>query len=216
MTSKYGIGSAAGLGIYRCHDCGLLLSASAVERQQSTCQRCDSQVHARIPDSLQRTLVLVLTGFVFFIPANLLPIMTIEKLGAGDPHTIFSGIVALIHAQMYPIAIVVLIASILVPLLKLIGLSMLILIVRYRWAVNARRWSKIYRAIAFVGRWSMLDIFMISILVAIVDLGKIADVVAGPAATAFALVVVLTMFAANSFDPRLIWDSQETTHEKRY
>jgi paraquat-inducible protein A len=109
---------------------------------------------------------------------------------------------------MTPIAILVLIASILVPLLKILGISLLLLCVRYRWQVNARLFTRMYRVIAFVGRWSMLDIFMISILVGSVNLGGVANVIAGPAATAFGAVVVLTMLAARSFDPRLIWDHQ--------
>lgn len=206
--------SAAGQGVIRCHECGKLhYGLNGDYHKGATCRRCNAILHARIPNSLQRTFVLLLTGIIFFLPANLLPIMTVEKLGEGDPHTIFTGIVALIHAGMYPIAILVLIASILVPLLKLVGLSVLLLIIHFRWKVNARIWSKIYRAIAFVGRWSMLDVFMISILVAIVNLGKIADVFAGPAATAFALVVISTMFAANCLDPRLLWDNQEDNHE---
>ncbi len=116
----------------------------------------------------------------------------------------------LFQKGMAPIAILVLVASILVPLLKLAGITLLLLCVRYRWQVNARLFTKMYRIIAFVGRWSMLDIFMISILVGLVDLGGVANVIAGPAATAFAAVVVLTMFAAKSFDPRLIWDHQES------
>src|SRR5690606_20448558 len=116
------------------------------------------------------------------------------------------GILALVEGDMLPIAILVFIASILVPLLKLLGLTLLWLCAHYRWQVDARLWTVLYRIIAFVGRWSMLDIFMISILVSLVDLGGVAQVIAGPAATAFAAVVVITLFAAKSFDPRLIWD----------
>jgi paraquat-inducible protein A len=109
---------------------------------------------------------------------------------------------------MLPIALLVLVASILVPLMKLLGLTLLLLCVHYRWQVNAKLFTQMFRIIAFVGRWSMLDIFMISILVSLVDMGGVAQIIAGPAATAFAAVVVLTMFAAKSFDPRLIWDHQ--------
>jgi paraquat-inducible protein A len=109
---------------------------------------------------------------------------------------------------MVPIAILVLVASILVPLLKLFGITLLLLCVHFRWQVNARLLTGMYRVIAFVGRWSMLDIFMISILVGLVDMGGVAQVISGPAATAFAAVVVLTIFAAKFFDPRLLWDYQ--------
>jgi paraquat-inducible protein A len=134
--------------------------------------------------------------------------MTYTKLGVGEPHTIIGGIISLIQGDMVPIAMLVLVASILVPMLKLLGISLLLLNVHYRWQKHAKKWTIMYRIIAFVGRWSMLDIFMISILVALVDIGGVAKVIAGPAATAFAAVVVLTMFAAKNFDPRLIWDNQ--------
>lgn len=198
--------SALTQGLIRCHDCGCLTKQSS---QTVHCPLCDSPLHARTPNSFQHTAALLLSGFWLYIPANIFPIMTITQFGVGEPHTIIGGIIALIHSDMIPIAMLVLIASILVPLLKLLGLGLLLLCVYYRWQINARLWTRMYRIIAFVGRWSMLDIFMISILVSLIDLGGVAQIIAGPAATAFAAVVVLTMFAAKSFDPRLIWDSQQ-------
>lgn len=202
MKSKM---TASAQGLIRCHDCGYLTRQTSANKY---CPLCGSHLHARIPNSFQRTLALLLSGFCLYIPANIFPIMTVTRLGVGEPHTIIGGIIALIHSDMMPIALLVLVASILVPLLKLLGISLLLLNVYYRWQVNARRWTIMYRIIAFVGRWSMLDIFMISILVSLVDMGGVAQVIAGPAATAFAAVVVLTMFAAKNFDPRLIWDNQ--------
>lgn len=192
-------------GLIRCQDCGALARHAAEIR---TCPLCGSRLHARIPNSLQRTLAFLLCGYALYIPANIYPIMTVTQFGVGEPHTILGGIRALIEGDMLPVALLVFIASILVPILKLVGLSLLWLCVYYRWQVNARRWTLMYRVIAFVGRWSMLDIFMISILISLVDLGGVARVLAGPAATAFAAVVVITLFAAKSFDPRLIWDNQ--------
>lgn len=203
------VSSALKQNVVRCHECGKLVSGFKTQK----CSRCQSWIHARLPYSFQRTFALLLSGFALYIPANLFPIMTVTQLGRGEPHTILGGIIALIHADMLPIALLVLVASILVPLLKLAGLSLLLLCVHYRWQVNAKRWTQMYRVIAFVGRWSMLDIFMISILVSLVNLGSVAQVIAGTAATAFAAVVVLTMFAAKSFDPRLIWDIQENSQE---
>ncbi len=205
-------------GLVRCHDCGWLLqhhiAGSDIEQSPNChCEQCGGHLHTRIPNSFHKTSALVVSGFILYIPANLFPIMTVTKLGSGEPHTIVGGIVALSHSGMIPIAILVFIASILVPLLKLVGLTMLLGILHYRWRINGRIWAGIYRAIAFVGRWSMLDIFMISILVSLVNLGGMGQIIAGPAATAFAGVVVLTMFAANYFDPRLIWDSQENNHD---
>ncbi|MCK9620473.1 MAG: paraquat-inducible protein A [Methylobacter sp.] len=197
--------TALGQGFIRCHDCGCLSIKSEKNR---LCPLCGGRLHPRLPNSFQRTVALLLSAFCLYIPANIFPIMTVTRLGVGEPHTIIGGIIALIHGNMVPIAMLVLVASILVPLLKLVGLGLLLLNVHYRWQAHAKKWTIMYRIIAFVGRWSMLDIFMISILVSLVDMGGVAQVIAGPAATAFAAVVVLTMFAAKSFDPRLIWDNQ--------
>jgi paraquat-inducible protein A len=191
-------------GFVRCHECGYLSRS----KTGTLCPQCRNTITARYPKSFQRTAALIISALCFYFPANLFPIMQVTELGASAHHTIMGGIVVLIHSGMVPIAILVFIASILVPLMKLLGLSLLLLCVHFQWQVNARLFTQLYRVIAFVGRWSMLDIFMISILVALVDLGGVAQVIAGPAATAFAAVVVLTMFAARSFDPRLIWDHQ--------
>jgi paraquat-inducible protein A len=199
------IATALEQGLIRCHDCGFL---AKISKKSAMCPLCGSHLHARIPHSFQRTAALLLSGYALYIPANIFPIMTVTQLGRGEPHTIIGGILALLESDMLPIAMLVLVASILVPLLKLFGLTLLLLCVHYRWQVNTRLWTRMYRVIAFVGRWSMLDIFMISILVALVDLGGVAQVLAGSAATAFAAVVVLTMLAAKFFDPRLLWDYQ--------
>ncbi|MGZ8157410.1 MAG: paraquat-inducible protein A [Methylobacter sp.] len=202
MKSK---NTALAQGFIRCHDCGCLSKRTGKNR---LCPLCGGRLHPRLPNSFQRTAALLLSAFCLYIPANIFPIMTVTRLGAGEPHTIIGGIIALMKGGMMPIALLVLVASILVPLLKLLGLSLLLLNVHYRWQTHAKKWTIMYRIIAFVGRWSMLDIFMISILVSLVDMGGVAQIIAGPAATAFAAVVVLTMFAAKSFDPRLIWDNQ--------
>lgn len=196
--------SALNQGLIRCHNCGQLLKAGSANR----CSLCGGKTEARLPQSAQRTLALILSALGFYIPANIFPIMTVTQLGHAEPHTIIGGIMALIQSGMIPVALLVLIASILVPLLKLAGLGLLLLCVYRRWQVNARLFTVMYRIIALVGRWSMLDIFMISILIALVDSRGVAQVIAGPAATAFAAVVVLTMLAAKFFDPRLIWDNQ--------
>lgn len=198
--------SALVQGLGRCEDCGAL--TPLLTTGHTHCSRCDAVVHPRIPHSLQRTAALLCTGFILYIPANLFPIMSVTRFGAEETHTIAGGIIAFINTGMLPIALLVFVASILVPLLKMIGLSILLWAVHAKWRRNLRLLTRIYRVIAFVGRWSMLDIFMISILVSLVDLGGVGQIIAGPAATAFAAVVVLTMFAANSFDPRLLWDKK--------
>lgn len=197
--------NALAQGFIRCHDCGYLVKTVV---QSSSCPRCDSHLHARQPHSLQRSTALLLSSFFLYIPANIFPIMTVNQFGAGDPHTIAGGIVELFNSGMIPIGLLVLVASILVPSSKLLGIGLLLLCAHFRWQIDARRWTVMYRVIAFVGRWSMLDIFMISILVDLVNFGGV-QIIAGPAATAFAAVVILTMFAAESFDPRLLWDNQQ-------
>ncbi|MCX7098654.1 MAG: paraquat-inducible protein A [Methylococcales bacterium] len=192
-------------GFVRCHDCGLLISTA---EHSASCPRCHSELHARRPQSLQRCAAFLASSFFLYIPANIFPIMTVNQFGAGDPHTIAGGIVELFDSGMIPIGLLVLVASILVPTSKLVGIALLLLCAHFRWQVNARRWTTLYRIIAFVGRWSMLDIFMISILVDLVNFSGV-QIIAGPAATAFAAVVILTMFAAENFDPRLLWDHQK-------
>lgn len=203
--------TALAQGFIRCHDCGCLSRQTGKTAIPRICPRCGSHLHPRIPYSVTRTTACLLSGYALYIPANIFPIMTVTTLGAAEQHTILGGIIALIDSDMLPIALLVLIASILVPLSKLLGLTLLVLCVYRRWQIDARLWTLMYRIIAFVGRWSMLDIFMISILVALVDLGGVAQIIAGPASTAFAAVVVVTMFSAKNFDPRLIWDNQQTT-----
>lgn len=195
-------------GFIRCHECGKLIKSKV----QRGCPVCKSSVPVRRDQNLHVTTALIISSLCLYVPANIFPIMTVTEFGVTARHTIAGGIVALIQKDMMPIAMLVLVASILVPLLKILGITLLLLCVHYRWHVSPLLFTRMYRIIAFVGRWSMLDIFMISILVGLVNLGGVANVIAGPAATAFAAVVVLTMFAAKSFDPRLIWDHQ-VSHE---
>ncbi len=194
-------------GLMHCHICNNLVELSQVKNTHHlVCPRCGAALHMRLPKSISRTWAFLIASIVLYIPANTLPIMQVQKLGEGDAHTIVGGIVALLHGGMFPIALVVFIASLLVPFLKMLGIALLLISVQHNWQATPHHRTKIYRIIEFVGRWSMLDVFMISILVAMVDLGGVAKVYAGAGATAFAAVVVLTMLAAISFDSRLIWD----------
>jgi paraquat-inducible protein A len=199
MKTKAG---ALNQGWVRCHDCGHLSHLNV-----HSCPVCNSILHPRTPNSVGRTAALVLSSYALYIPANMFPIMSFTQFGKEELHTIIGGIFSLIEKGLMPVALLVLVASILVPLLKLLGLTLLLLFTYFRWPIKARFWTVVYRIIAFVGRWSMLDIFMIAILVSLVNMGGVAKVLAGPAAIAFSSVVVLTMFAAISFDPRLIWDN---------
>jgi paraquat-inducible protein A len=196
-----------------CHRCGLVSRLAPGDLAQR-CPRCNARLHRRKPGSIGRTWALVLTGMMLYVPANLYPIMTVISFGRGEPDTILSGVVRLFEAGMWPLALLVFFASITVPVLKLGGLSFLLLSVQRRWRWRPRQRTMLYRVIDAVGRWSMIDIFMISILVALVKLGSIATVEPGLGATAFAVVVVVTMFAATAFDPRLIWDAMEGPVER--
>ena len=196
-------------GILTCTECHEL-NRQDPERDEQTCTRCGALVHARRPDSLMRTWALLLTSAILYIPANLLPIMTINSLGQGSPSTIMAGVIELMQHGMIPIAAVVFIASILVPTFKLVGIALLLYSVQRHQPLSARQRIIMYRFIEFIGRWSMLDIFVIAILVAVVNFGRIASVEANLGAVAFASVVVLTMLAAVTFDPRLIWDNTES------
>ena len=173
------------------------------------CPRCGQKVLVRKKESLARCWALTITAALLYIPANIMPMMTVSKLDRGQPDTIMSGVIELVHMGMAPIAILVFTASILVPLLKLAGMSWLLLSIQLERQSPAKQ-MKLYRVIVWIGRWSMLDIFIISILVALVQFGKLGTVDAGPAAYAFAGVVVITMWAAISFDPRLLWDSMKS------
>ncbi|MFJ2981805.1 MULTISPECIES: paraquat-inducible protein A [unclassified Pseudomonas] len=196
-------------GIRVCNECHEL-NRQAPDGASQACTRCGAIVHARRPNSILRTWALLIAASILYIPANLLPIMTVSTLGQGSPDTIMSGVITLLQHGMVPIAAVVFIASILVPTFKLVGIGLLLYSVQRRQPLSARQRILMYRFIEFIGRWSMLDIFVIAILVAVVNFGRIASVEANLGAVAFATVVILTMLAALTFDPRLIWDNTES------
>ena len=193
-----------------CHTCGLLTPADAAAATgHARCPRCETALHLRKPNSISRAWAFLIAAATFYVPANLLPIMTVVSFGKGSPDTIMSGVIHLIEADQWPIAALVFFASIFVPVVKIVVLAFLLVSVQLNWTWRPRDRSLMYRVMESIGRWSMIDIFMISILVALVKLQAVATVEAGPAATAFAAVVILTIIAASSFDPRLIWDNAE-------
>ncbi|MBF0159934.1 MAG: paraquat-inducible protein A [Magnetococcales bacterium] len=159
--------------------------------------------------SPSHTWALVCTAAILYIPANLLPIMTVQRFGQGSPDTIVSGVIRLLEGGLWPLALLVFFASIVVPLLKLIGLAVLLLSVQRRWSCCARQRAGIYRLVEAVGRWSMVDIYMIAILTSMVQFEAIARVEPGPGALFFAAVVVVTLLASHSFDPRWLWRTEE-------
>jgi paraquat-inducible protein A len=204
--------TAARSGLFVCHDCGLL-SKPASHAHDGRCPRCGSHLHFRKPGSIARTWAFVIAAVILYIPANLLPVMDTSSLFGAQTDTILSGVVYLWTSGSWPLAVIVFIASIAVPMLKIIALTFLVLTAQLRWRWLPERRTRIYRLVELVGRWSMLDIYVITILVALVQFNALATIKAGPGAIAFGAVVVLTMFAAMSFDPRLIWDAMEPDHE---
>lgn len=186
---------------FACDSCGLVSQATA------WCPRCGAAVRPRKPASLQRTWALLIAAALLYIPANTMPVLTLIHFGRGHPSTILGGAAELWADGMWPLALLVLFASVAVPLLKIVGLILLLLTTRLgsRWRLRER--TLLYRVVDSVGRWSMIDVFMVSILTALVRMGAIASVVPGPGAVAFCAVVILTMLSAQAFDPRLMWDA---------
>ena len=202
--------TAAQAGLISCHACHKLSKMPVgLPEGVAICPRCETPIHSRKPNSLSRTWALLIAAYILYIPANLLPVMTVISFGKGTPDTILSGVEELIHAGMLPIALLVFFASITVPVLKLLTLTYLLLSVHYKSRWRPRERTFLYRITEVVGRWSMIDIFMISILIALVKLQAVATIEPGMGAISFAAVVILTMFAAIGFDPRLIWDKME-------
>ncbi len=186
-------------------ECCKLVTAPA-----RSCPRCGAALHRRKPQSLARTFAFLVAGFILYLPANILPVMTVIRLGSGAPNTIISGVEELAASGMWPLAALVFVASITVPVLKLIGLSLLLITTRRGslWRLHER--TVIYRIVDGIGRWSMIDVFMVSILTALVRMGRLAAVYPNAGVLAFCSVVILTMFSAMSFDPRLMWDAAAT------
>jgi paraquat-inducible protein A len=211
---KEGLATALEKSLVSCHSCHLVCQATAVHgKGEMLCPRCGSVLHQRKPRSLARTWALVIAAFIFYIPANVLPITKVISLGKAQSDTIMSGVIYFIHTGMWPIALVIFIASIFVPLVKLFILTFLLISVERQWQWRPKDRTSLYRITEAIGRWSMTDIYVVTILVALVKLGGLATIEAEPGAIFFAAVVVSTMFAAMSFDPRLIWDPLETHYE---
>jgi len=186
-----------------CETCGLV----SVPEPDGRCPRCDSELHERKPNSVARTWALVIAAAIFYIPANYYPVLSVVQLGAGQPSTILGGVEELVRAGQYPLAALVFFASIAVPVLKLVGLSLMLITIQTGRAGWLRDRVRLYHIVRFIGRWSMIDIFMESLLGALVAFGSVITIEPGVGALAFCAVVILTMFAAEGFDPRLMWDA---------
>lgn len=194
------------LGLRVCSRCRATVRAIAEE--QSLCPRCEAPLFVRRPRSLSTSASLVVTAAVLYIPANVLPVMHTHELFSDEDDTIMSGVISLAHQGSWPIALLVFFASIVVPLLKLIALGEIFLAISRGRVRNPMQRSRLFRIVEFVGRWSMLDVFALSLLASLVQIQSLAIVQIRPGALAFAGVVVLTMLAAQTFDERLLWDAQ--------
>ncbi|MEN7526946.1 paraquat-inducible protein A [Cupriavidus sp. DL-D2] len=191
-------------GLLSCHACDLV---SPVTLDGEDCPRCGATLHRRKPASLTRTWAFLLAAYILYIPANLLPVMVTESILGTQRDTILSGIIYLWLSGSHLLAGVVLIASIVVPLLKMMILTLLLASVHFRSTWRIRQQTKLYGLVELIGRWSMLDIFVVALLASLVRAGALATIIPGAGAMAFGAVVVLTMLASLSFDPRLLWDS---------
>jgi paraquat-inducible protein A len=202
-------GSPGPQGAIGCETCGLV---SVPRPDDPRCPRCESMLHERKPNSVARTWALVIAAAVLYIPANYYPVLSVVQLGAGQPSTILGGVEELVTARQYPLAALVFFASIAVPMLKLFGLSIMLITIQTGRTGWLRDRTRLYHIVRFVGRWSMIDIFMESLLGALVAFGSVITIEPGAGALAFCAVVILTMLAAETFDPRLMWDAA-TRHE---
>jgi paraquat-inducible protein A len=192
-------------GLAVCHTC---LALSAVDANK--CARCGSSIHPRIPDSIQHTIAYLIAASILYIPANIFPIMTTEQFGTPMDSTIIGGVILLWNMGSYPIALIIFIASVLVPIGKIFTIAMLSWTVTREHKTSLRQRTKLYRITELIGKWSMVDIFVVAILVALIQITGIIVITPGSAALAFAGMVILTMLSAISFDPRLIWDRMST------
>jgi paraquat-inducible protein A len=200
--------SAREAGLIRCHDCGRLSEDMRVGADEiQRCPRCRAILHSRKPGSMSRTWALVLAAGILYLPANILPIMRVNFMGNPDDSTILDGIIYFFKTGDYLVGGIILTASVLVPLFKIIGIILILLSVHFRWSSWMKHKTVLFRMIEFIGRWSFLDVFVIALLGAMVQFGALTTIEADPAAPFFTAVVVATMFAALAFDPRIMWDT---------
>jgi paraquat-inducible protein A len=197
--------SARRLSLQACPACGLVAGLA----QTAHCRRCGASLHSRKPDSAGRTWALLITAAILYVPANLMPVTRVVYVGRPQEDTILSGVDYFLKTGSWPLALVIFVASVLVPLSKFVVFSFLLVSVKMRSHWRPRLRASLYRVTESVGRWSMVDIFAITLMVAMLQAGRLASVVPRPGAMAFAMMVVATILAARCFDPRLVWDAME-------
>lgn len=200
---------ATELGVVACPACGLVCEAAEVIEEGARCPRCHAPLHRRKPRSLERTAAYLLASLIFYIPANLLPVMYTSRFGSGSDSTIMTGVVEFWNAGSWDIALIIFIASVAVPCTKFVVLGLLLLTARQRsrWAKRER--GRLYRFVELIGYWSMLDVLVVALVAALVQFKTLSYVEPRIGILFFGLVVILTMLSAMSFDPRLIWDGKK-------
>jgi paraquat-inducible protein A len=204
MTSV--VVTAAQGGLFSCEACQLL-SRPASATEPGFCRRCGEALELRRHGSIETTWALVIAAAICYIPANALPVLNTTTLGTSEGDTILGGVAFLYTSGSWPLALIVLIASVMIPLGKLVALAYLLITVQRGSVKSGHERTRLYRMVEFIGRWSMLDVFVDTFTVALVQLQPLMSVAPGAGVLFFAAVVVLTMLAAEAFDPRLIWDS---------
>lgn len=201
-----GYAAATGAGLVACETCRLVVRP-VDRRKAGHCPRCGAELEWRKPASIERTWALVIAAAICYLPANMLPVMMTTAMGSTEPDTIMGGVLLLYRTGSWPLALIVLVASVMVPLGKLVALAYLLVSVQRGASSGQDDRTRMYRMVEFIGRWSMLDVFVDTFTVALVQLDPLMSVLPGPGVLFFAAVVVLTMIAAETFDPRLIWDA---------
>jgi|EndMetStandDraft_7_1072992.scaffolds.fasta_scaffold163584_2 paraquat-inducible protein A len=203
--------TAAGLGLMSCHHCGTVWRDAA---EDEPCGRCGTHLHRRKPQSIQRTWAYLIAACIMYVPANLLPVMITKSLLGSQYDTILSGVIYFWVSGAYGLAAIIFIASFLVPLFKLTSLILLAVLAQRHSDWRQPERAKLYQALEIIGRWSMLDVFVVSLLAGLVRIQGFAEITAGVGIAAFGAVVVLTMLASLSFDPRLTWDSKDVVEDE--
>jgi paraquat-inducible protein A len=200
--------TARALGVLPCAQCGLLCRAGGADASVA-CPRCGTALHARKPNSVARTWAFLIAAAILYVPANLLTVMRTDSLFGGEDHTILGGVVELWNDGSWDLAAIVFIASIVVPILKMLVLAVLAITVQRHSHWRRHERARLYRMLDAVGHWSMLDVYVVALLVGLVRFRGIAEVLPGPGIAAFGAVVVLTLLSSMSLDPRLIWDTRD-------
>ena len=193
-------------GLARCQFCGALHKIPA----PPSCRRCGARVSSRKHNSLQRTWAFLIVGLLAYIPANIYPIMMTKSFSGNSSDTIFTGVIALAQSGSLFVAIVVFVASVCIPVSKFVIIAGLALSLHFQMAMSEQTRHVLHAVTEFIGRWSMIDVFVVAVLAALIQLGAVLTIEPGAGINAFALSVVFTMFSATSLDPRLIWDGTDS------